>query len=235
MEKTIRAAGVQAFAGHRLPGPIRRAHGLNLLGRQNRKLHLGVDQGRQGGVVGRCLGQPHARGFAAESLPEIDLPPQHLRAQIVRRKQGRDRVAPHLSHGAARGQSRLLVGVALAHSSHDLVVVAREPARQGGAKVEGHPCVIVDDGRDMLLGTENAGISIGAIAFGMNAGIPVQEWRGRRLAWYLVGPGVFPGRLVEVPVDNQGNGRTFLHREPQMYRARLPFARSQPDITCDHA
>ena len=58
----------------------------------------------------------------------------------------------------------------------------------------------------------NAGATIGGVALGSNSGIPVMIWMGAGFLLDLFDPGVFPGGLIKMAMDDHKPGRLFLRR-----------------------
>ena len=76
-----------------------------------------------------------------------------------------------------------------------------EPAEQGGAEVEAHARVVVDDADDLAVVVDDAGGAVGGVALGGDALVPVVVGGGGVLELDGFEPGVLAGRLVEVAVD----------------------------------
>ncbi|MBI4642731.1 MAG: hypothetical protein HY743_03120 [Deltaproteobacteria bacterium] len=62
--------------------------------------------------------------------------------------------------------------------------------------------IIVDNVKNTALVVEDAGATVGGIAFDVDAGIPIVVRMGAGLHFYLLNPGVFPGRLIEMAVND---------------------------------
>src|SRR3546814_7691224 len=78
----------------------------------------------------------------------------------------------------------------------DVAVVLLEPAHERGPDVERQVLEGVDE--DVAVGGGELHGGVGAVALGCDALVPVVERRSRRLLGHLAGPGVLPGRWVEV-------------------------------------
>ena len=154
MKAAVGAAGVERVRGDRQPLLVGvRAYRLDLLGRDDGVARSPASMSAASVAgVDRRLRQPHPLGARGRSGGGSRLPPENLRAH--------DRAS--LSSGAigcphtwAMAPPRPGASVARrrprADAPHDLRVVAREPARQGGAEVEGQAGVVVDDGGDVVL------------------------------------------------------------------------------------
>jgi hypothetical protein len=100
-------------------------------------------------------------------------------------------VAVALGDGAARAP------VGVDEALVDVGVVGAQPRQERGPDVEGHVLEHVDaPALHFDLGDR-------AVALVGDALVPVVERRGRGLLGHLARPGVLPGRLVEVPVDDE--------------------------------
>ena len=116
--------------------------------------------------------------------------------------EGHDDVVVDLRHGravAAVALAAALVGVEDHAVGAGGVVV--QPAEQGGAEVEAHAGVVVDDADDLVFDVDDAGGAVGGVALGGDAVVPVVVGGGGVLDLDGFEPGVFAGRLVEVAVD----------------------------------
>ena len=77
-----------------------------------------------------------------------------------------------------------------------------QPAHEGGAEIEADMLVIIDDVQNAALVVENAGATVGRIAFGVDALVPIVVRMSAALHFDLLDPGVFPGRLIEMAMDD---------------------------------
>jgi len=78
-----------------------------------------------------------------------------------------------------------------------------EPAEQGGAEVEAHARVVVDDAGDLVLVVDDAGGAVGGVTLGGNALVPIVIGGGGFLELYGLKPRVLAGGLVEMTVDTE--------------------------------
>ena len=62
--------------------------------------------------------------------------------------------------------------------------------------------IIIDDIQDPPLAVVDPGHAVGAVALRGDAGIPVVVGGGAGLHFDLLDPGIFPGRLIEMAVDD---------------------------------
>jgi hypothetical protein len=85
-------------------------------------------------------------------------------------------------------------------------LVLGEPGRQRRPDVERQVLVVVDDRHDAAVLVDDAGERVGAVRLERDLLVPVVERRGAGLARHLLRPRVLPGRLVEVPVEREGDG-----------------------------
>ena len=80
-------------------------------------------------------------------------------------------------------------------------VVAHDPSMQGGSDVEAQVAVVVHDVGDAPLPVHQPGRPVGAVAFLVDAPVPVVGRCGGGVQKHVVQPGVLPGGLVEMGVD----------------------------------
>ena len=91
--------------------------------------------------------------------------------------------------------------VGLENSAVGFGMMAFKPREQRGAKVETYLFVIVYRALDGLFRADNVRLSVGRVAFGMNALIPVVIRSGAKLALDISGPGILAWWLVKVSVN----------------------------------
>ena len=148
------------------------------------------------------LGEPHAFGLAAEAVLEVGDAPADLGAGVALGCERHDDVVVDLGEGGAvvgveAGAG--LVGV-LDHAIGAGSEVF-EPAEQGGAEVEAHARVVVEDADDLAVAVDDAGGAVGGVALGGDALVPVVVGGGGFLELDGLQPGILARRLVEVAVD----------------------------------
>ena len=157
------------------------------------------------------LGEPHAFGFAPEAVFEVGNAPADLGAGVAWGGEGHDDVVVDLGDGGAvAGVAEAAGFVGIEDHAVGAGGVVVEPTEQGGAKVEAHAGVVVDDADDDVLLVDDAGGSVGGVALGGDAVVPVVVGGGGLLDFDGFEPGVFARRLVEVSVDTDvalGRGR----------------------------
>ena len=187
--------GGQRAAGPPGQGP----DGRHLAGGQDREPHALLGQDGQHRPVDRRLRQPHARGGAPEAVAEVGQAPADLGADVALVGQRQDHVVEGLGDGSAPGLGGPDPVV-------DVGLAALQPRHQRRPDVEGQFLVVVDDGQHPAVGAEDPGEGVGPVALGRDAAVPVVEGRRRRLPGHLLRPGVLPGRLVEVRMDDERGG-----------------------------
>ena len=208
----------RSTASQSLPGGL---HRRDLLGRQDGERHAEIDQRLQRRRIAPGLRQPQPLGGMAEAAAKVLQPPQELCLPIARAQQRHDRVRVGLRHRAAVAQASPLIGVGRAQPLMRVAVVPLDPARQRGAEVVRHAGVVVDDGLDAALGVVNARPGVGAVALRVDARVPVVQRRRRRFPFQLVGPRVLARWLIEVPVDDQSDGKRRHSAVSQKFRDRV--------------
>lgn len=148
------------------------------------------------------LGEPHAFGFAAEAVFEVGDAPADLGAGVAFAGERHDDVVVDLRDG---GAVAAVAGGGGEVGVEDHAVGAgglfQQPGEQGGAEVEAHPGVVVENADDVVAGVGDARGAVGGVALGGDALVPVVEGGGGFLEFDGFEPGVFTGRLVEVAVD----------------------------------
>ena len=148
------------------------------------------------------FGEPHAFGFSAEAGFEVGDAPANLSDGVAAAGEGHDDVVVNLSHGGAVSAVALgadFVGV------EDHAIGARgfvvQPAKEGGSEVIAHPGVVVHDADDLVFFVGDARRSVGCVALGCDAVVPVVVGGGGVLDLDGFEPGVFARGLVEVAMD----------------------------------
>jgi hypothetical protein len=140
--------------------------------------------------------------LAAEAVGEVGDAPADLGAGVALGGERHDDVVVDLGErgavvGVADGAD--LVGI-LDHAV-DAGSEVLEPTEEGGAEVEAHAGVVVDDADDLLLLVDDAGGAVGGVTLGGDALVPVVVGGGGVLELDGFEPGVLARRLVEVAVD----------------------------------
>ncbi len=129
-------------------------------------------------------------------MAEVGQAPADLGADVALGGQRQDDVAVGLGQGAG----------AVGHDPLEHVGgVALQPRGERGADVERQQPVVVDEGEHPVPLVHHPGPPVGPVALGRDALVPVVRRRRRRLPGHLLGPGVLPWRLVEVPVDDESD------------------------------
>jgi hypothetical protein len=77
-----------------------------------------------------------------------------------------------------------------------------EPGEQRRPKVETQFLIVIDNIQDTTAAVINSGAAVGDITLCGNPGIPVMKGAGADLFFDLFDPGIFPGRLVKMAMDN---------------------------------
>ena len=161
-----------------------------------------LDQHLQGLQVSGRFRQPHAFRPATEAALEIADAPDDLGLPVALVGQRHDHV------GVDLGQRRTVAAVA---GGADLVGVENSlvsfrvglfhPGEERGTEVEANTGVIVDDLDNTTFVVQNAGRSIGRVAFEVDLFVPVVKGRGGVLHFHDFQPGVLTGRLIKVTVN----------------------------------
>ena len=96
-----------------------------------------------------------------------------------------------------------LAAAALAVEDHAIGAgrVLPEPAQQGGAEVEAHARVVVDDADDLVFVVDDAGGAVGGVALGADALVPVVIGGGGVLGLDRLQPWILARRLVKVAMN----------------------------------
>ncbi len=153
-------------------------------------------------AVGGGLGEPHSLGFAAEAGLEVGDAPANLGASVALIRQRHDDVVVDLGDG--RSMAAVTMGAGQVGVEDHAIGAGRivvQPAQQGWAEVEADAGVVVDDADDLILLVDDARGSVGGVALGGDAVVPVVVGSGGVLHLDGLEPGVLAGRLVEVAVD----------------------------------
>ena len=79
--------------------------------------------------------------------------------------------------------------------------VFAEPTEEGRPEVEAHAGVVVDDAGDLVFDVDDAGGTVGGVALGADALVPVVVGSGRVLGFDGFQPGIFARGLVEVAMN----------------------------------
>ena len=178
------------------------AHPFGLVRGEDDELHAVVHQGRQGGVIYRGLRQPQGCGRALKAVLEVFEAPDDLGFPVPGVAQGQDGMAVSLGDGVAVPQGREALAVGLQDLGIGFRGLVRQPTDQGGAEIEADMFVVVDNVQDAVLAVINPGRGVGAVTFGIDAGVPIVEGMGAGLHLDLLDPGVLPGGLIEMAVDD---------------------------------
>ena len=173
-----------------------------LVGGEDGELDALLGEEIEDGAGDGGLGEPHALGPAAEAVLEVGDAPADLGAGVALGGQRHDDVVVDLGErGAVVGVEG---GAGLVGVLNHAVGAGREvfkPTEQRGAEVEAHARVVVDDADDLALLVDDAGGTVGGVALGGDALVPVMVGGGGVLELDGFEPGVLARRLVEVAVD----------------------------------
>ncbi len=107
-----------------------------------------------------------------------------------------------LGDGVAVPQGRQALGIGLQDLGIGFRRLLPKPTDEGRAEIKAEMPVIVDDIQDPPLAVVDAGRGVGAVALGGDAGIPVVVGSGAGLHFDLFDPGIFPGRLIKMAMDD---------------------------------
>src|SRR4028119_1543831 len=144
------------------------------------------------GVWGRVsrggVGEPHSLGIAIESGAKICDPPANLGVFVSLVSQRHDDVIVDLGDRVAVTVEALTAfAIGLQNPLVDFRVVALQPAHQGRPDVEAHILVVVNDPRNFAAIVKYAGKGVRAVAFDVNAFVPVVGGGGAGAAVERVG------------------------------------------------
>ena len=145
-----------------------------------------VGQQSQGGQVDGGLRQPHPARAPPEADLEVAQAPADLGPPVGGGGQRQDGVVERL--GQAVGPA---IAVDEAAVGDRVALVGAEPAGQGRPEVPGHR-------------PEVAELGVGPVAVGGDPRVPVAGGGRRRIDRGPPGDRVLAGRLIEVPVDDEG-------------------------------
>ncbi len=216
MEIPVRDARIDAAVAD--VGPVVLAqgpHAFGLVGREDCEGESFVDERREGRVVARRFGEPERLGLSSEAMAEIGDAPAHLRQAIALVAEGQDRVVIALGDGIAVpfvGQRAHAVGPENAFVSD--AVVALHPREERRPEVEADALEVVHDLFDARVAVENPGERVRAVAFLVDALVPVVERVHFGFAVDGARPRIFARGLVEVPVDDEVGHDAFFSWAP---------------------
>src|SRR6185312_2310927 len=146
--------------------------------------------------------EPHAFGHALKAVLEVGDAPANLGEAVAGGGQRQDDVVVHLGHGrAVTAEALLTIGVGIKNFAVDAARVDLKPGEEGGAEVEAHAAVVVENTDDTVLGVDDAGGSVGSVALSGDALIPIVIGSGGVLRFYGFKPGILAGRLIEVAMN----------------------------------
>ena len=194
-------ADVQGAGIHGAPRLAVVADGRGLGRGQDGEGDAGGGQGLQGRCVHGRLGQPHALGRPAEPGREIGNGPGDFQLFVHIRGQWHDHVVVDLGQGIAMSQPGQTLAVGLQESGMGVRGRAGKPGEQGGADVETHPLVAVDELGDVPGAVQPSGPGQRRVGLAADALVPVAARGGAALGQDVSQPGIVPGRLVKMAVD----------------------------------
>ena len=161
----------------------------------------GGGQGFQGRRVHGRLGQPHALGRPTEAGREIVHGPGNFQFLVHVRGERHDHVVVDLSQGIAMPQPGQTFAVGLQEMGMGVRGRAGKPGEQGGADVETHPFVAIDEFGDVPGAVQPPGSGQRSVGLAADALVPMPARRGAALGQDVSQPGVVPGWLVEMAVN----------------------------------
>ncbi len=176
-------------------------HPSRLIRRQDREFYPFCSHQSEGLGIHCGFGEPHPFRRPAEPMSEICQSPPDLGELVAPGRQGHDDMVVDL------GQ-RISVAMAAIHT--DAVggdnlpvnpgIGLFEPGQEGRAEVEAHVFIIVEEGPYSPLLSKETGTRVGPVTFPCNPLVPIMIRQGGCLELYLVEPGIFSRRLIEMPV-----------------------------------
>ena len=200
-----RVRGFGGVGGQQRIGRVRRLRDVAdagaLVGREDGELDAFGGHHVEHAAVDGGLGEPHAFGAAIEAGLEVGDAPADLSERVAAAGERHDDVVVDLRDGGAVAAVAVGAGVV---GVEDAAIGAGsfvgEPLEQGGAEVEAHAGVVIDDADDLVLAVGDAGGAVGGVTLGGDALVPVVVGRGGVLDLDGFEPGVLARRLVEVAV-----------------------------------
>ncbi len=175
---------------------------LHWCGASTRELQAMLRQQLQRFGIRGCLCKPHALRHGAVMAFVVGNAPANLGDAIALAGQRHDDVVVDLRH---RRAVAAVVPAAAPFAVENHPVGARriflEPAQERGAEVEADARVVVHDARDLVLDVLHARRSVGGIALGADAFVPVVIRSSRVLRLHRLQPGILPRRLIEMSMN----------------------------------
>jgi len=190
-----------------LPGGFPdRAHTERLMRRKNDELEPVIDEDLERRRVDRRFGEPDPLGLMAEAPLEVVNAPPDLCFLVAPRGERhddvvvalRDRVPVPAEPGRAQA-------VRLEYPPVDAGEIILEPREERRPEIEADPFVVVDELRDAAPAVEAARERVREVALVRDAVVPV-VYGAALPALDSLRPGIFSGRLVEVPVNDEALG-----------------------------
>ena len=161
---------------------------ISLPGRHNGELDAIAGQDFQGFQVDGRFGQPHPLRAASKAVFEIGNPPIDLGNFIVDGAERQDGMVVCLGHSIAHAVAPHVGLVLPGDQPGSIGIVALHPTRQGRADVKADLGEVIQ-------------FRIRAVAFCVDAGVPIGIGGGPTFLRYDTGQRVFTRRLVEVTMN----------------------------------
>lgn len=194
---------------------------------------IGGQDGETDAVLGECLeagridggfGKPHSLGESAKTGGKIAQAPQNLRLFVALVAQRQDGVVVDLrQRRAVAGKTKHALLVGKQNGFVHPAQMCGHPRQQRRAVVETDALVVADDVGDAALAIQDARKTVGLVALGADAFIPIVIGEGAVLDFDGAKPRIFAGRLVEMTVD-ANKTRDVFHREKPCLDAIKAFA-----------
>ena len=182
--------------------------------------------------VGRGLRKPHPFRETTETPLEVADAPDDLRPPVPFRSKRQDRVAVCLGdRGAVAGKPFRAFRVGVDDRPVDIRFGAFHPRQKRRPHVEAHPRVVLPDRDYFAVLSENPGRGVRRIAFGRDAFVPVVPRRGGILRFDSIEPWVFPGRLIEMPVNADAGFHECFSSPPSLPTGRNTTAASGGSVS----
>jgi len=142
-------------------------------------------------------------GFPPEPFLEKVLCPQDLGLLIASGSERHNNVVKYLGNCiTVPFQPLAALPVGRYNTASGLSVLLLEPRKKSGPEIEAHYTVVVVNINNRAALIQKARIGIRPITFGVNPFVPIMIRRCRGLGLDTVYPGIFPRRLIKMPMND---------------------------------